>query len=54
MAELGKTKGKGYYWKIVIPFIVFIVFGALAYSYMFNHYTTEELAKFALIKFLFQ
>ena len=54
MAKLGKIKGKGNYWKMVIPFIVFIVLGVLAYVYMFNHYTTEELAKFALIKFLFQ
>lgn len=54
MAELGKIKGKGNSWKIVVLFIVFIAFSALAYVYMFNHYTTEELAKFALIRFLFQ
>jgi len=53
MAQHGKIKAKEGYGKIII-IVSLLVLGAIAAAYMFNHYTTEELARFALIKYIFQ
>lgn len=52
MAKEGGIKTKGKTPKIIAIMVIMVVLAGFAYTYMFNHYTTEELAKFALIKYL--
>ena len=52
MAQEGGIKTKGKALKIISIMVIILVLTGFAYVYMLNHYTTEELAKFALIKYL--
>jgi len=53
MAIESKIHAKNGYVKIILWAVV-ILMSVVAYVYMYGHYTTEELAKWALIKYLFE
>ena len=52
MAQEGGIKAKGKALKMITIIVVLVILCCFAFTYMFNHYTTEDLAKFALIKYL--
>ena len=52
MAKLGGIKEGNKFLKMGAIIVILLILIAVVYGYMYNHFTTEQLAKFALIKFI--